>query len=62
MEVPFKSRTEILSIPGALFDGIEDIMRSILTTAYGIQMKLLAQRVLSWNKVISVECYVAFSQ
>ena len=25
----FKTRTEILSIPGALFDGIEDIMRSI---------------------------------
>ena len=23
-------------------------------------MKLLAQRVLSWNEIISVECYVAF--
>jgi len=25
----FKTRTEILSMPGALFDGIDDIMRSL---------------------------------
>ena len=54
----FKTRTEILSIPGLCLIAL--MIFCVRTTAHGIQIKLLAHRVFSWNEIILVECYVAF--
>ena len=50
------ARTEILTIPGALFNCTDDIMHSVSS----LPIVFSLSKGIVWNKIISFQCYAAF--